>query len=141
MDSKDVRRILENVAERAQQAADEASRRAREAGQNLSERYDAAKLRLLLAKARAEQDRVFVEMGRTLFLANTGLCGEADEEMPKAQQTIDRLLIAAEQKQQEMDRLLAQLREADDGRYCPVCGRKCDEEASYCAGCGAHLDD
>ena len=59
MDSRDVRRMLESMAATAQEAADEAKEKMQSAGQSLSEKYDAAKLNLLLARLRGEQERVF----------------------------------------------------------------------------------
>lgn len=139
MDSKDVRRMLESVAATAQEAADEAKEKMQSAGQSLSEKYDAAKLNLLLTRLRGEQERVFADMGRTLFLMDTGNYSE-EEGHPTAQQTIDRLLLAAEQKQQEIDRLLTRLAQVSDTRRCPACGRACGQDDRFCPECGARLE-
>lgn len=139
MNSKDVRRMLESIAFSAQNAADEAMAKMQTAGQSLSEKYDAAKLNVWLARVRGEQERVFADMGRTLFLVNTGNYAQGEEDHPTAQQVMDQLLVSAEQKQQEIDHITARLAELTDELRCPLCGEKYSEGARFCSGCGAKL--
>lgn len=140
MDTRDVRKMLQAIASTAQEAADEAKERMYSAGQSLSDKYDAAKLNLALSRTKGEQERIFTDMGRIQFLMNTGkyLDFEAEHITPK--QIMDHLMIAAEQKQQEIDRIRERLEKVSGtSQYCPSCGRRCEEDAKFCPECGTAL--
>ncbi len=140
MDTKDVRRMLESLAVTAQDAADEAKEKMYTAGQTITCKYDEAKCNLALSRLKAEQEQIFLQMGRTLFLLNTGKFSGVENEKTTPKQIIDHLMIAAEQKQQELDRILERLQKISSHRYCPACGSRCEDDAKFCGECGNKLD-
>lgn len=109
MDTKDVKRMFESIASTAQAAAEEAKEKMYSAGQSLSDKYDAARLNLNLSRVKADQERIFTDMGRIHFLMSTGKYSDTQGEHIKPKQILDYLIIAAEQKEQEIDLLKERL--------------------------------
>lgn len=140
MDTKDVRRMLESLAITAQDAADGAKEKMYTAGQTITCKYDEAKCNLTLSRLKAEQEQIFLQMGRTLFLFNTGKFAGVETENTTPKQIIDHLMIAAEQNQQEIDRILERLQKISNHRYCTACGNRCEDDAKFCGECGNRLN-
>lgn len=77
-----------------------------------------------LARLSDEQEDVFSDIGRMLFLMHTGAVKDtvmSDEGEKSPQQVIDALLVSAEQVQQEMDVIiLTSLTVCRNEKVCPV---------------------
>ena len=104
MDSN-VNKILQNIVNTATLAADEAKAAVHSAGKAVAGKYDEVKMNIELARLSDEQEDVFSDIGRMLFLMHTGAVKDtvmSDEGEKSPQQVIDALLVSAEQVQQEV---------------------------------------
>lgn len=145
MSSSNVNKILQNIVSTAAMAATEAKTVVSSAGKAVAEKYDEVKLNVEFLRLSEEQEDVFSDIGRMLFLMHTGVVRDAvmsDEGEKTPQQVIDSLLVNAEQLEQQMDAITARLAAFDgkDEKICPACGRVCDGHDAFCAICGARLD-
>lgn len=138
MDTNDMKKMLAAIAVTAQEAADEAKEKMHSAGQTLSDKYDEAKLNLAFSRTKTEQERIFTDMGRILFLMDTGNA-QPEDTSTAPKQILSHLMVAAEQKQQELDRLRERLEKLNTGKKCPSCGNRCEDDDRYCHSCGAKL--
>ena len=140
----DVRKILQSLADTAANAADEAKAAVHSASKAMLGRYDNVKMNVELSRVRTQQERLFADLGRMLFLIKTGAV-KADEANPASadgktpQQAIDALLLDAERLQGEMENIAAQLAAAQDEVVCPACGHRCTHEDTFCSVCGKKL--
>ena len=124
MDSN-VNKILQNIVNTATLAADEAKAAVHSAGKAVAGKYDEVKMNIELARLSDEQEDVFSDIGRMLFLMHTGAVQDtvmSDEGEKSPQQVIDALLVSAE-------------------KVCPCCGRICGEHDAFCAVCGTRLSE
>ncbi|MBD5093333.1 MAG: hypothetical protein HDT26_03400 [Subdoligranulum sp.] len=141
--NSNINAVLQNIVSTAAMAASEARTAVRSAGKAVFEKYDKVKLSVELLRLTEEQENVFSDIGRMLFLMHTGVVTDtvmSDEGEKTPQQVIDALLVSAEQLQQEMDVITDRLAvEDDDERICPECGRICDGGDVFCAVCGTRL--
>lgn len=139
----DVRKILQTLADTAANAADEARTAAQGARRAMEEKYDLVRLGLEHSRLKTQQERVFADIGRTMFLLRCGAIAPQTaapgEKTPE--QMIDSLLLNAEQVQQEMDAVAEKMSAATQGRVCPHCAAACEEKAAFCAACGTRLDN
>ena len=134
--------ILQNIVSTAAMAASEAKTAVRSAGKRVAEKYDEVKLNVELLRLTEEQENVFSDIGRMLFLLHTGVVTDtvmSDEGEKTPQQVIDALLVSAEQLQQEMDVITGRLAVESDEKICPECGRICGGHDVFCAVCGTRL--
>ncbi|MEG0178128.1 MAG: hypothetical protein RR654_01120 [Oscillospiraceae bacterium] len=134
-------KIFKSIAQSATNAAEEAKAAMQSAGKAVADKYDSAKIALELAHVRSEQERIFADIGRAMYFINAGACADKDEQVLAARKGIDELLLAAEQKQQEIDSLCDRQSELANTSICPKCARACDEHDSYCPICGTKLDN
>lgn len=140
----DVRIILQSLADTAANAAEEARCAVESAKKNMAEHYDTVKFTVELSRLRTQQERLFADLGRMLFLIKTGSlrADEAEAGKKTPQQTVDDLLISAGQLQQEMDEIHAELGKAPHNAgktLCPQCKHVCADSDAFCAACGAPL--
>lgn len=143
MDSN-VNKILQNIVNTATLAADEAKAAVHSAGKAVARKYDEVKMNIELARLSDEQEDVFSDIGRMLFLMHTGAVKDtvmSDEGEKSPQQVIDALLVSAEQVQQEMDVITDKLTVCRNEKVCPCCGRICGEHDAFCAVCGTRLSE
>ena len=137
----DVRKLLQSLADTAANAAEEAKTAVQSASKAMAEKYDTVKLTLELSRLRTQQERLFADMGRTLFFLKTGAV-KADEAVDgdkTTQQAIDSILLSAEQVQQQIDAINDKISAAKNELVCSGCGRLCDEHDAFCAVCGTKL--
>ena len=141
-----VRKILQSLAETATEKANDVREYMQSAGKAVSEvvseKSAAVKYGLELSKLRTEQERLFADIGHMMFMLNTGLLQSGQpigEEERNPQQVIDSLLVKAEQLQQQMDNISEKLSAAKNEKVCPLCGRLCEENDTFCAVCGTKL--
>ena len=142
MDSN-VNKILQNIVNTATLAADEAKAAVHSAGKAVAGKYDEVKMNIELARLSDEQEDVFSDIGRMLFLMHTGAVKDtvmSDEGEKSPQQVIDALLVSAEQVQQEMDVITDKLTVCRNEKVCPCCGRICGEHDAFCAVCGTRAE-
>ena len=114
------------------------------AGKAVAGKYDEVKMNIELARLSDEQEDVFSDIGRMLFLMHTGAVKDtvmSDEGEKSPQQVIDALLVSAEQVQQEMDVITDKLTVCRSEKVCPCCGRICGEHDAFCAVCGTRLSE
>ena len=140
--NSNINAVLQNIVSTAAIAASEAKTAVRSAGKRVAEKYDAVKLNVELLRLTEEQENVFSDIGRMLFLLHTGAVTDtvmSDEGEKTPQQVIDALLVSAEQLQQEMDVIAGRLAVESDERICPECGRICGGHDVFCAVCGTRL--
>ncbi|MEG0769775.1 MAG: hypothetical protein RSG59_07595 [Ruthenibacterium sp.] len=137
----DVLKILQSLADTAANAAEEACTAAQSAKRAVAGKYDTVKLSMELSHLRTQQERLFADIGRTLFVVQSGGV-QADAAQPDGktpQQIIDGLLVEAAQLQHEMSNTALALGEAKNAHVCPQCTHRCAESDTFCPGCGAKL--
>ncbi|MEF9970568.1 MAG: zinc ribbon domain-containing protein [Ruthenibacterium sp.] len=139
------KKLLQNLAETAAAATAGARDYVQNAGKAvsdaMSEKSAAVKLTVELSRLRAEQDHLFSDIGRTMFLINSGAIrpdASENESKKTPQQMIDDLLVSAEQLQQQID-AANDKRSSKDEKACPKCGQLCAEQDTFCAICGTKL--
>lgn len=141
---KNISRLLQNIVSTASIAADGARNAVHHAGKAVADKYDEVKLNVELARLEDEQESVFSDIGRMIYLMHTGVVREtvmSDEGEKSPNQVIDSLLIEAEQLGQQMDLITEKLTEFSDEKICPCCGRLCAEHDAFCSVCGTKLED
>ncbi len=141
---KNISKLLQNIVSTASIAADGARNAMQHAGKAVADKYDEVKLNVELARLEEEQESVFSDIGRMIYLMHTGVVREtvmSDEGEKSPNQVIDSLLVTAEQLGQEMDLITGKLTEFRDEKICPCCGRLCAEQDSFCSVCGTKLEE
>ena len=149
MDQK-INQLLQDLSEAAANAADTVSAAMQSAREAMSEKYDSVKLTLERSRLEEQQEDIFSDIGRMLFLMHTGKVTDTvatDEGDKTPQQVIDALLVNAEQVQQQIDtveeKLGVELEETEQaeatGTPCPSCGHLCRVDDVFCAACGGRL--
>lgn len=134
------KKFLQSIASKTQEAAEDAKHAMQNAGKMVSEKYDSARVGLELTRVRGDQEHIFADIGRAVFFMNTGAYTQnLDGSAP--QQTIDALLIAAEQKQHEIDALSDRQAELNKNNKCPVCKHICAETDTFCSACGSKISN
>lgn len=138
-----INQILAHLANAAAAAADGVTDAVQSAGQVVGEKYDSVKLRIELSRLQSEQKKLFADIGRTMYLIQSGELA-ADEkteegEIIDAQQTVDRFLLLADQKQQDIDLVADRLSKVSGDKVCTVCGNISDAKDVFCPACGAKL--
>ena len=145
--NSNVNKLLQNIVSTAAMAATEAKTVVSSAGKAVAEKYDEVKLNVEFLRLSEEQEDVFSDIGRMLFLMHSGVVKDtvmSDEGEKTPQQVIDSLRVSAEQLEQQMDAITKRLAAfdgaAEDEKICPACGRICDGHDAFCAVCGTHLE-
>lgn len=140
---KRINQILHELASTAADAAAGARAVVMNAKETLGDTYDTVKLNLAWSRLDEEQEHLFSDIGRMLFLIHTGRIGDtvmSDEGEKSPQQVIGALLLNAEQIQQQLDALELKLGErAPCGPICTQCGKHCMAGDRFCHACGALL--
>ncbi|MDO5603192.1 MAG: zinc ribbon domain-containing protein [Oscillospiraceae bacterium] len=136
-----IKKLLREVGRTASFAADEAKSAMGNAGKAVSNTADLAKANLQLLNLRADQEDIFAEIGKTMYLLNSGALKNdaAQEDGGEAGLKINRLLMKAAEKQSEIDYYTEKLAQRKGGRSCPACGKKCREDDAFCPSCGQKL--
>lgn len=141
--SKSINDILTHLAEAATAAADGVSDVMHSAGQLVGEKYSSLKLNAELTRLQDEQNKLFNNIGRTMYLIQTSSSFDdttlQQAQMNDAKQTIDKLLLLADQKQQEIDYVTERLRKLNGAKVCYVCGCVCEASDTFCKVCGEKL--
>lgn len=138
--------ILAHLAEAASVAASAATDAVQSAGNVVGDKYNSVKVTLELNRLQDEQSKLFCDIGRTMFLIQTGAFVDEPKteagEVIDAQETVDRLLALASDKQQEIDAAAQRLTELSGDRVCAVCGTiSTNPRDKFCANCGAKLPE
>lgn len=126
--------ILGHLGRAAGAAAGSVSDATKAASAKIGEKYNVLKLNLDINRMHSEQDKLFSEIGRALFMVKQG-----GDDAESTQQTVDDLLGQAEEKQREIDEAGRRLAKLSGKQTCTACGRSCSDEDSFCAACGARL--
>lgn len=145
MDNNDKRieQILNQITSAASAAASGVSDAMQNAGLKVGEKYDVMKVSIELSRIQDEQKKLFTDIGRTLYLiksSSTTNLDSAQSQLKDAQKTVDRLLLIADQKQQEIDYLAERLAKLNGSKICNVCGKIMPGKDIFCSSCGSKLD-
>lgn len=144
MDNKNnrVNQILAHLAGAASSAASGVSDAVHSAGQAIGEKYDSVKLNFELSRLHDDQEKLFADIGRTMYLIQSGAFStdsDATASLVDAQQTIDTFLLNADQKQQDIDLAADRLNKLNGSKVCPVCAKISTSKDVFCSTCGARL--
>lgn len=136
--------ILSYLAKAASTAVEGVNEAVHSAGNAVGDKYNNFKLGIELSRLKAEQTKMFEDLGRTLFMVKTGAFGDGqtvDGEEITGQETVDKLLALAEEKQAEIDAISQQIEENCGDIVCPVCGKVALPEDVFCSACGTKLPE
>lgn len=147
--NNNVNSILAHLANAANVAADGVSDAFHSASHAVNGKYDQLRLNMDLSRLKDEQAKVFQDIGHTMFMIKSGAFieekasaepGTEKNSMTDAQDTIDQLLVLADQKQQEIDLLSERINKVTGNQVCPVCGKTSTNKEAYCSSCGTKLN-
>lgn len=145
MDNKDSRinQILSYLAKAASTAADGVTEAMQSAGDAVNDKYSVFRLNIDLGRLQAEQEKMFMDIGRTMFMVKTGAFDQkdADGEVIDGQDTVDKLLNLAEEKQAEIDEAAKKVSDLSGDIVCPVCSKVSGPKDHYCSACGTKLPE
>lgn len=143
MDNNDNRisQILGYLAKAASTAADGVSEVVQNASGKVGDKYDTFRLSIELGRMQAEQERLFYNLGRTLFLTKTGAFSKTDAEGKpvKGETAVDELMAQAKENQAQIDDAKEKMSEANGEVICPNCKKVCRTTDAFCAACGTKL--
>lgn len=142
-DKKDgrINQILSHLASAATTAADGVTDVVHTAGQMVGEKYEAVKATTEMNRLLDEQNKLFADIGRAMFTMRVSAPAseESDAGVSETQHTIDRLMLLADQKQQEIDALAEKINKLTGDKACPACGNIASSKDVFCSACGAKL--
>lgn len=145
MDNKDTRinQILAYLAKAATTAADGVNDVVQSAGSAVGDKYTTFKLNMELSRLQSEQEQIFEDIGRTMLMVKTGAFSQknADGEVIDGQDTVDKLLALAEEKQAEIDKTAQEINNLSGQNVCPVCSNVCQPKDCYCSVCGTKFPE
>ena len=136
---KQFNRLLQQVGRTAAGAIENLGDMVHYAGYSLVEKMDEAKLSCTLSRRTAEQEAIFTEIGRTLYLLQSDAFSDDTAERIDAQQELDHFLLLADRKQKEIDRLSEDLSLLAGCQVCPACDCVCKGADCFCSDCGEPL--
>ena len=143
MDNKDSRinQILSYLAKAASTAADGVNEAVQSAGSAVGDKYSIFKIQMDLSRLQEEQAKMFQDIGRTMLMIKTGAFEQKNTEGEPidGQETVDKLLALAEEKQIEIDEAAKKVNELSGDIVCSVCGIVCNSKDIYCSSCGTKL--
>lgn len=137
-----INQILSYLAKAASTAADGMSDVVQQAGSAVGDRYSVFKLKMDLTRLNGEQEKVFRDIGHTMFMVKNGAFEAGtteDGEKIDDQETVDKLLGLAEDKQKEIDEISDRIKDLNGDVICPVCGKVARDGDVYCSACGTKL--
>lgn len=138
-----IQQIMAHLASAASTAADGVSEAVHSAGDAVGEKYSAFKLGVEINRLHDEQNQLFANIGRTMYMIHTGAIPTEpdvdDGEMADAQGTVDSLLALAAEKQRAIDEAEEKLQKLNGQKACAVCGTVAEPKDKYCAQCGTPL--
>ncbi len=143
MSNDKLSQMFSYLSSAASVAADSVSGAVEQAGKSVNDKYDVIKIRFEIRRLQEDQNKIFSDIGRTLFLSSSNSLNidVSSDQAAEAQQTVDRLLILADQKQQEIDFALERLAELDATPTCDECANPITSSDRYCATCGTKLSE
>lgn len=130
MDAK-VQNLLDKMRVMAEKTGKAVGRAADATGKKASELTSATRINLQIFDLNTECEVLFKEIGRMVYELH---CGNevSNEEM-------DQRMAVVDEKQARIAALREQLAAMKTIVTCPNCGRTCNREDSFCAGCGSAL--
>ncbi len=135
-----IRKLLQDIAYTAGVAADEAKNAAKSVKKAVCEKADSAKANMAILALRADMEEIFAEIGRILYLMNSGSFETADENGEhNPNEEINTLLVKASEKQAEIDAMTDKLNSLKGENECPGCNKKCKSSDVFCCICGTRL--
>ncbi|MBE6911721.1 MAG: hypothetical protein E7473_04260 [Ruminococcaceae bacterium] len=123
--------ILEKIYSTAATAGDMASKVVGDAGKKAGEVYSASKLKIKILNIKTDMDILYKEAGRLVYAEHR------DEEIQRGR--LQAVLLALDDKKEELDELLEALEAVKGTKKCESCGAANCRDNAFCASCGAEL--
>lgn len=130
MDSK-VSKMIEKAKIIVEKTGVAATNAAHSAGRAAGEMAQATKINLQIFDLNAECEVLYKEMGKIVYDIHLGI--DIDKDI------MDKHLADVDEIRSKINDLRLQLSQTKQQVNCPVCGKLCQKEDVYCAGCGAML--
>lgn len=140
-DNNRIHQIIANLSSAASVAVDGMGDAVQNAGNVVSGKYDSIRMNIELNRLQDEQEGLFANIGRIMFKLQGGKAAIEDnaEQVVDAQQEVDRLLLLADQKQQEIDLCATRIFNNSGNVVCEGCGKVSSGKDVYCPRCGTKL--
>ena len=123
--------IVDKIYATAATAGDMASKAFGDAGKKASSVYSTSKLKLKILNIKTDMDILYKEVGKLVWAEH------CDEEIQR--EKLQAILLALDDKKEELDTLSEALEEAKGTKRCGTCGKANPRENAYCASCGAEF--
>lgn len=137
-----IHQIIANLSSAASVAVDGVNDAVQNAGNVVTGKYDGIRMNMELNRLQDEQEGLFADIGRIMFKLQGGKAAGMEDDatqMVDAQQEVDRLLLLADQKQQEIDLCAARIFRNSGNVVCAGCGKVSAGKDTYCPSCGTKL--
>jgi DNA repair exonuclease SbcCD ATPase subunit len=123
-----MRHSAENLADRTEEAASHAVDLA---GRTASDVVESTKLNKKIFDLNSDIDQLYLEIGKMLYDTHQGKAIEQD--------IVQEKLTQLDEKHEEIAALREKLSRRRRGKTCPVCGKECKADSTFCSECGARL--
>jgi len=128
-----IKTIWDKICASAQAAGEFVTKTAETTGEKAKDVVNASKANLKIFDLTTDIDVLYKEVGKLIYAAH---CNEES-----SSEELDARLLAIDEKKAMIEELRAGLDTENKKRVCENCGKENEPGSSYCANCGAKLDD